>query len=678
MKLKAHHHLLIVSLLVFGTFGLWTWGTAAFAANNSISVTIGTDSCPNIPGFQNGIPAGMELDPGGNCFTPTPPVDVCANLAGDQAVIPNGYYRDAATGNCYVQPAPPVDVCTNLSGVQAVVPLGYTNTPNGECVQIPVDMCSNIDGPQTTIPAGMVRDNTGVCVTPLVPPTTPLEPTPPVENPWVAPTQPRIPSYPAPSSSNRGAADLKNVPSALEPLMQPLVDMVPDSVKTALRSLPPVVAQTFPYYVFGILGAGALIMWLQALREVSASRILLALLKKERSIAEEKDNFVALASHYLRTPLTLMTSGLDTIKALKELPEETVDTLRTPILVLDDEIKNILAEIESDQELKGIEAPLDATKDPSFLRSGFFWWPIVASIVITLVANFFLGVVGEVEIGTLNLWLQILVFFMVSFFFYTAIRNRFIRQKNRAQHEQLIAHERAVDRARNAFIERATAALQSGLASLSALRPNLNGAHSAKFFDDGYHRFEAILTKFMLLSQIKAGSEIAIETFDIKDAVDASIARHQAEAAEKQITIVNNARSTTITERRRLFEFVLGSVLDNAIKFSHSGGTIQISAVPREHKIAIKVSDYGVGIDKDKLPQLFKPFSRADSALEFNYEGLGFSLFLDKIIMDYVGGGISADSEVDKGSTFTITASTQAATEDSIGSAPRATQQPTA
>lgn len=660
MKLKTHHHLIIISLLALGIFSIWTLGHKALAVDSTISVTIGIDVCPNIPGFQTTMPSGMQLDSNGNCYTPAPSIDVCANLAGNQQTIPNGYYRDDNSGNCYIQPAPPIDVCTNLPGVQTIVPLGYTNKADGDCVPIPKDMCSNIDGLQTTIPQDMVRDNQGVCVTPDLPPVAPDEPETPT-NPWVAPTKPREPTKPDKNGRLESATSYKNVPTIFNPVVEPLVNLVPESVKTTLRSLPPVIAQTFPYYVFAVLGAGAIGMWLQALREVSASRLLFTLLKREKSIAEEKDNFIALASHYLRTPLTLMTSGLDTIKALKELPEEQIEILRSPILVLDGEIKSILSEIESNQELQAIEAPLANTKDPNFLRSGFFWWPIIVSIAITLLANFFLGVVGEVEIGTLNLWFQVLVFFMVAFFFYTAIRNRYIRQENRVQHEQLITHERTIDRARNAFIERATAALQTGLTSLFALRPNLNGAHSVKFFDDGFERFQAILVKFTLLSQIRAGSEAREEIFDLKTAVDNAIARYLPQADEKQLTIVNNTKPMDITQRRTLFEFVLGSVLDNAIKFSHTGGTIQLAATPKEHKITIKVSDYGVGIDKDKLSQLFKPFSRADSALEFNYEGLGFSLFLDKIIMDHINGTIEADSEVDKGATFTITATTKPA-----------------
>ncbi len=557
-------------------------------------------------------------------------------------MIPNGYYRDNS-GNCYVQPAPAVDVCPNLDGTQPVVPLGYTNDSNGNCVAIPPDMCPNIDGPQTTVPEGMVRDDTGACLTPLMPaspqPTiTPVEP----EKPWVAPSEPRT------------ATTLKNVPEAFQPILQPLVDMVPETVKTALRSLPPVVAQTFPYYIFGVLAASALIMWIQAAHELSAASALLAILRKEKAIAEEKDNFIALASHYLRTPLTVMTTGLDTIKALKELPDDIIQTVRIPILGLEDQIRSILAEIEDNATLHAIESPLKAEDSPSFLRSGFFWWPVISSVLLTLLANFFLGVVGNVELGTVNIWMQVLIGFMVITFFYMAIRNRYIRQKNKAYREQLVLHERTIDQARNTFIERTTAALQNGLNNIGAFRANLNGAHSVRFFDDGYQRFVDILTKFMLLSQIRAGSAVTEETFDLHDAVDAAIARLHDQSEQRKMTIVNKVDHTTITERRALFEFVLGSLLDNAIKFSHEGGTIAISSEPKQKKLTLKVSDYGIGIPEEKIPQLFKPFSRADSALDFNYEGLGFSLFLDKIIMDHMDGDINVTSEVEKGSTFSI------------------------
>ena len=82
-----------------------------------------------------------------------------------------------------------------------------------------------------------------------------------------------------------------------------------------------------------------------------------------------------------------------------------------------------------------------------------------------------------------------------------------------------------------------------------------------------------------------------------------------------------------------------------------------MSSNPLDTTLTVSVSDHGIGIPEEKMSQLFKPFSRGTSAMEFNYEGLGFSLFLDKIIMDYVGGHIAAESTANQQTTFTVTTS---------------------
>ncbi len=648
MASSAHKHLAAAIFLSIAVLSAWMVGSFV-QASSQIQVTVGPpDACLNIPGYQMSVPLGMSTDGSGNCFTPPPPVvDVCDNIAGAQATIPSGYFRDS-NGNCFIQPAPPVDVCPNLPGIQTLVPLTYTNDENGDCVLIPIDVCENIPGIQTVVPVGMERDEAGVCSTPIV--ITPTKPTDTTPDPYVAPTEAR------PTPGGESTPRYINVPTFLNDAVKPLVMAVPESVRTALRTLPPVVAQTFPYYIFSVLGMGAAVLSWQSVREVAAARRLFLVLKRERELAEEKDNFVALASHYLRTPLTVMTTGLDTLVAIKEVTPEQVLPLKTPILALDEKIKLILGDIDSNAALQGIAAPPEASNPPSFLRSGFFWIPIIGAFVLTGLANFFLAIVGNVSIGTANLWMQILIFFAVVFFFYSSVRSHYLRKHDRAHHEQLLEHERTIDAARNEFIERSTAALSEGLTAINAGRGAIASSPSAHFFNDGYERFAAILQKFALLSQIRSGSEITSESFSLREAVDAAIAKARPLLEQQQLTIVNNARDTTITQRRVLFEFVLGSLIDNAVKFSHTGGTIQINTNSLEHKLSLKVSDYGVGIPAEKLPQLFKPFSRADSALEFNYEGLGFSLFLDKIIMDYIGGSIEASSEPEKGSTFTVTA----------------------
>ena len=597
------------------------------------------DVCPNIPGAQATVPAGMQHDGSGNCYTPTPPpepVDLCINISDAQAVLPAGYYRTAA-GYCYEQPTeptPPIDVCLNLPDTQATVPEGYYLETDGNCLKPVVpekDECFNIPGPQAAIPAGMQRDTNQNCYTP---------------EPIASPTNS--------SHETQGSVTYKNVPEALAPVVASLVNLVPQETKQWLRSLPETVAKTTPYYIFIILGLLALIPLLQSIREALFVRQLKIILKKERDIAEEKDNFITLASHYLRTPLTLMKNGLDTIVALKELPEVDMKPLASTLSNLGVDIDKALQYIENNKTLKGIAPPLFSEDNLSIWRSKFFWGPIIGSVILTLLANFLFGVVGDKEIGGVNMFLQLIIAGVAIIALYSALRNYHIQKRLRAQNEQLLAHEQIVDQARNQFIEEATVTLRDGLDAIDTTKAAIAAAPSARFFEEGYDRFKAILEKFLLLSQVQTGTTRSLETFSLKEEIDLVLAKYTDLIAEKKITLYNETPETTVHQNRLLFNFVISSLIDNAIKFNKEGGAITLTAEPLSKTLKIAVKDNGIGIADDKLDQLFKPFSRATSSVEFNYEGLGFSLFLDKIIMDYTGGAIHATSSPTEGTNIVV------------------------
>ena len=623
-----------------------------YAQNTTVTVQIGPvviDVCPNILGVQATVPNGMVIDGNGDCVTPPPPVvDVCNNIPGDQDTIPAGYYRDSGTGDCFVQPTPPVDVCPNLFGIQSIVPSSLIVDEDGNCIAPPIDECPNIDGPQSAIPEGMVRVDS-ICFTPEPEDITedPDEITPPVGN-----VQP-----PSPNSPTRTTPDYKNVPAALDAVFDPLVGLVPPELKEIVKSVPVDVARTVPYYIYAILALAAIVMVIQAFRELAATRALMLLLKRERNIAEQKDNFIALASHYLRTPLTLMRNGLDTIVALKELKVEQVAPMRVTLEALDTNIKAVLADIDRNEALKGISAPpveiVDEQK--TVLKSGFFWGPLIGTLLLTWISNFLLGIVADVDLGTANLLFQVIVIVAVSIIFYSAFRNQHLRKHQLDHQKQLIDYERTIDAARNGFIQRSTEVLQSGLAQIYSTRSVLGNTPSARFFDEGYLRFNNILEKFLLLGKIQADSVEEIETINLRETIDTALSAVEPTITTKKLTIQNDVNGMIfVKQNRSLFEFVIQSVIDNAIKFNGDGGTISITANTDTKQLTVDVTDTGIGIPKDKLAQLFKPFSRADSALQFNYEGLGFSLFLDKIITDYMGGDIVASSGKEKGTHITV------------------------
>jgi signal transduction histidine kinase len=626
---------IIATLIPFVGYG------AVQAQSTTISVQIGPpviDVCPNILGVQAVLPGGMIINGNGDCVTPAPPVtDVCLNIAGNQETIPVGYYQDGS-GNCLPQPTPPVDVCPNLYGVQSIVPSSLIIDAGGNCVAPPLDECPNIDGPQSAVPPGLVKVS-DICFTP---------------EPVVPPTSSTTP--PTSSSGTPTGPDYKNVPAALDPLVEPLVAAVPESVKKFAQSVSPDISRTIPYYIYGVLAAGALAMLIQALREMFAASAILLLYKREKNIAEQKNNFIALASHYLRTPLTLMRNGLDTIVALKELDPSQLKPIRSALSAMDKDIKEILTDLDNNTALKDINSPpKNDIKQSSALRSWFFWGPVLASLVLTWASNFLLGVVADVDLGTANLLFQVIVIVAASIVFYSALRNLHIRQSQLAYQQKLLDHERIIDDARNEFISRSTNVLQKGLVDIYHTRHLLKDAPSASFFDEGYIRFNNILEKFLLLGSIKANNIKDVERLNLKEIIDGVLSKYDKKIAEKNVTIVNNIDdSIFIEENPALFEFAMSSVIDNAIKFNEDGGTVTIATNRTTKQMSVTISDTGVGIPKDKLAQLFKPFSRAESALQFNYEGLGFSLFLDKIIADYMGGAIMATSAKDKGTNITV------------------------
>lgn len=96
----------------------------------------------------------------------------------------------------------------------------------------------------------------------------------------------------------------------------------------------------------------------------------------------------------------------------------------------------------------------------------------------------------------------------------------------------------------------------------------------------------------------------------------------------------------------------LWNLVSNAIKFTHAGGRITVASKMINKNIAISVQDTGIGIPKDEISGLFSEFHRLGGSL--NIEGTGLGLFIVKTIVESHGGSVLVESEVGRGTTFTI------------------------
>jgi len=104
---------------------------------------------------------------------------------------------------------------------------------------------------------------------------------------------------------------------------------------------------------------------------------------------------------------------------------------------------------------------------------------------------------------------------------------------------------------------------------------------------------------------------------------------------------------------------VLINLLDNAIKYSDPGARVEVSVfeeggVAGEEDVVVRVSDTGVGIPKEDLPNLFERFYRVDKDRSRVTGGSGLGLAISKQIVDLHGGDLTVRSEVGRGSTFDV------------------------
>jgi signal transduction histidine kinase len=106
---------------------------------------------------------------------------------------------------------------------------------------------------------------------------------------------------------------------------------------------------------------------------------------------------------------------------------------------------------------------------------------------------------------------------------------------------------------------------------------------------------------------------------------------------------------------KTIFQFVMDSIFDNAIKYSKEGGKIKVSFSTDYQFIDLIISDNGIGLVHSEKNKMFKMFGRGEVAKTIDTEGLGLSLYASKTIVENHGGKIGVESEGrDKGTKITI------------------------
>lgn len=176
--------------------------------------------------------------------------------------------------------------------------------------------------------------------------------------------------------------------------------------------------------------------------------------------------------------------------------------------------------------------------------------------------------------------------------------------------------------------------------------------------ESGRHLLD-LINDILDLSKVEAGKlEMEFEPSSVESVCQASLNFIKRDAQKKRLT-VHYHRDETITviqaDERRLKQ-ILVNLLSNAVKFTDEGGELglEVKGNVDAEIVTFRVWDTGIGIRREDMSRLFKPFVQLDSRLSRQYSGTGLGLSLVYRFTEMHGGSVSLESEPGQGSQFTV------------------------
>jgi two-component system sensor histidine kinase/response regulator len=236
--------------------------------------------------------------------------------------------------------------------------------------------------------------------------------------------------------------------------------------------------------------------------------------------------------------------------------------------------------------------------------------------------------------------------------------------KLRRENERYIEELKKLNTLKNEFISVVSHDLRSPLATIGAYVKYLTKKDD---FPQQYVRYlhiigeiaenlYALVNELLDISKIELGIlHLNYEDVDINAVIHSTIENFSTLAKEKNNEIVYTQKPDNPTIRIDKIKImqVLNNLISNAIKFTENG-TIEVSAISNNNGIIINVKDNGMGIDEELKKSILDPYTIFHTNGTRGETGTGLGLAICKRFVELHGGTIALDSELGKGSTFTI------------------------
>lgn len=218
------------------------------------------------------------------------------------------------------------------------------------------------------------------------------------------------------------------------------------------------------------------------------------------------------------------------------------------------------------------------------------------------------------------------------------------------------------DKIKDEYVFRITHDIKGHLAAIQGCLEvmKISATKKEEFLKRAFNRTEKLLSfieELLIITKHRLSKDIVRETFSLKKEVEERINDFSELIREKNLNVQSDLEAETLFADRISISEVLQNLISNSIKYTPDGGEIMIrSTVPKSKWIRLEVSDNGIGIPEDEIPDIFNEFFRANNTKNDDREnkGSGLGLAIVREIVRNHSGEIKVKSKLGVGTKLTI------------------------
>ena len=230
-----------------------------------------------------------------------------------------------------------------------------------------------------------------------------------------------------------------------------------------------------------------------------------------------------------------------------------------------------------------------------------------------------------------------------------------------------VTQQRVAEVAMNSFLAKAAHELRTPLTNIRLFvedaldhceRDPAATSKSLNIISEETQRLDRTVAEILSVSQIEAGSfELKRDDLNMAVLLQQIQADHEAQAREKRITLDFDLppKLPVVQADRDKIALTVHNLVGNALKYTLEGGHIVVTASVENGRLNVGVSDTGLGIGPEEIERVFDKFYRSKNPQAAEVKGSGLGLAIAREVARLHGGDIMVESELGKGSTFTLT-----------------------